>query len=71
VPLLLSRTPFGNDPLIVIAGLPVLFEKMVTPELMFTVSDEDWFQPAFMAAVLKSTFAWFELIVKENALDVP
>jgi hypothetical protein len=49
VPLFVITTPFGNDPDIVNAALPVLVEFIVTPLAIVTISFDVPFHPALVA----------------------
>jgi hypothetical protein len=71
VPLLISETPPGNDPLTVSAGVPVLVEEIVTPPLIVATTLAVPGHPALTARVLRLASVWLLEIVKAYSLDLP
>jgi hypothetical protein len=67
VPLFVSVTPPGNEPLTVNAGVPVLVEEMTTPLEIVAMTNDDSFQPALTASVRRFALFWLLLIVNKKS----
>jgi hypothetical protein len=58
VPLLVTITPPGNDPVMVIALLLVLLALIITPLLILTINLDVPFHPAAIAPALIQKLVW-------------
>jgi hypothetical protein len=73
LPLFMSVTPAGKEPLMVRAAVELAATEPLidTPALMVAWTAAEPPQPAAKAKVRRLASVWFVVIVKENVLDLP